>query len=217
MLNGLIRYQEKTELDFHERGIVMKNGTTNGFMNSLLRRARWIIPLTIIGLAPLMLSCYGQFPMTHAVYQMNGNAGKNLGEDRTGHKLVQSVVMWVLVIIPVYPIAMFGDAVILNLIEFWSGDAVNISSTQERDGVQVALKSAASGREVVMTVSRNGKLLTEQHMNKVSPTTFEMRDASGQLTGTMLKTSTGDIQLNDAQGRTIRTLAAKDLAALPRS
>jgi hypothetical protein len=67
-----------------------------------------------------------------------------------------------------------------------------------------------------LTISREGELLTEQHVVKVGADAFEMRDASGRLTGTMLKTPAGDIRLNDAQGRLVRTLAAEDLAALPR-
>jgi len=194
----------------------MKNQTTNGFMSSLKRRARWIVSLALIGLAPMMLSCYGHFPLTHAVYRMNGDVGRSVGNDQTEHKLVQSVVFWVLWIIPVYWVAILADALVLNLIEFWTDDTVNISSVQERNGTRVALQSAAGGHEAVLTVSRNGKLLTEQHMVKVSATAFDMRDASGKLTGMILKTPEGGIQLTDAKGRIIRTLAAEDLAALPR-
>ena len=161
----------------------------------------------LVTMMPLALSCYGRFPLTHAIYRMNGNAGG---------KVVQTVVFWFLVIVPVYSVAMFADAIIMNLVEFWTGDGVEVSSVQERDGVRVALEPATDGREAVLTVSRDGQPLTVQHMVKVSATAFEMRSATGELTGTVLKTADGGIQLGDADGRIIRTLTAADLASFPR-
>jgi hypothetical protein len=168
----------------------------------------------LVAIAPFSLSCYGRFPLTKAVYGMNGRAGRSFGADRTQHKLVQSVVMWVLWIIPVYEVAIFADAFVLNLIEFWTGDTIEVGSVQERDGVQVALEPKAGGHEAVLTISRDGQLLTEQHVVKVSDTVFEMRDPSGNLSGTVQKTASGGIELRDAQGQVVKTLAAEDLAAL---
>ncbi|HBF34764.1 TPA: hypothetical protein DDW35_09390 [Candidatus Sumerlaeota bacterium] len=171
----------------------------------------------LVAMLPLAQGCYGHFPITHAVYNMNGSAGGSIGEDRTQHKLVQSVLFWVLWIIPVYQVSIFADAVVLNLIEFWTGDTVNLSAVQERDGSKVALQSTPNGHEAVLTISSNGKTLTEQHMVKVSATIFEMRDASGNLTGTFEKMPNGNVQLSDAQGKVVRTLTSADMAALPRN
>ena len=144
------------------------------------RRLRRITCLGMLAaMVPLTLSCYGRFPLTHAVYNMNGDAGASLGENRTQHKIVQSVVFWVLWIIPVYEVAIFADAVVLNLIEFWTGDTVDIGSVQESNGTRVALQPSADGREAVLTVTQNGKLLTEQHVTKLNATTFEMRGPFG--------------------------------------
>jgi hypothetical protein len=184
-------------------------------LNKRLRRYACLAAL--VAMTPLALSCYGSFPLTHAVYRMNGSVGNEIGDNRTQHNLVQSVVFWVLVIIPVYHVAMFADVVVLNLIEFWTDDTIDISAAQERDGTRVALQPSADGREAVLTVSREGKLIAEQHVVKINATTFEMRDTSGKLNGTIHKTPEGGIQLADAQGHVIRTLAAEDLAALPRN
>ena len=189
--------------------------STSGGLRKKL--CRYICLGLLIAMAPLALSgCYGRFPLTKAVYRINGNVGDSIGGSGRGGQVVQSLVMWVMIIIPVYKVAMIVDVLVLNLIEFWTGNAIEVSSVQECDGIRVAFQSTADGREALLTVSRNEDLLTVQRVVKVSATAFEMRDASGKLNGMILKTPAGDIQLTDAQGRVIRTLAAADLAALPR-
>jgi len=56
--------------------------------------------------------CYGNFTLTKKLYNWNG---------QVGNKFVNSAVMWVLMIVPVYGIAGFIDFAILNVIQFWTG------------------------------------------------------------------------------------------------
>jgi len=60
----------------------------------------------------LVSGCFGSFTLTRKVYDFN----RSLDE-----KFLQSLVMWAMYIVPVYPFATTIDVVILNLIEFWSG------------------------------------------------------------------------------------------------
>ncbi len=59
-----------------------------------------------------LTGCFGSFGLTKKVY----NANKNVGG-----KFVQTLVMYLFYIIPVYAVASFVDLVLFNLIEFWSG------------------------------------------------------------------------------------------------
>ncbi len=69
--------------------------------------------LLIICLFTFSLSgCYGKFNLTHKLYKWNG---------QVGDKWVNSIVMWVLFIVPVYEVVGFVDFVILNVIEHWTG------------------------------------------------------------------------------------------------
>ena len=63
--------------------------------------------------ATLQTGCYGEFALTNIVYDWNGTVNPN--------KFVKSLVFFGLCIIPVYGVAVFIDAIILNLIEFWTG------------------------------------------------------------------------------------------------
>ena len=71
----------------------------------------------LIGILINATGCFGHFALTRNLYQWNQSIG---GNDLSG-KFVKSLVMYGLMIIPVYPIASFIDTVALNLIEFWSG------------------------------------------------------------------------------------------------
>lgn len=57
--------------------------------------------------------CYGSFELTRSVYQWNGKA--------TDNKWANSIIMWGLLIIPVYEFCAFVDFVVLNTVEFWTG------------------------------------------------------------------------------------------------
>lgn len=57
-------------------------------------------------------SCIGSFSLTNSIYDWNNNLGD---------KYVNALVFAALVIIPAYGVALFIDGIVLNTIEFWSG------------------------------------------------------------------------------------------------
>jgi len=70
-----------------------------------------LICLTISGL--IQTSCMGKFALLKKLYTWN--------EKATGNKFIDNLLFWILNILPVYGFVVFVDAVILNLIEFWTG------------------------------------------------------------------------------------------------
>ncbi|MBI4056544.1 MAG: DUF3332 family protein [Elusimicrobia bacterium] len=67
--------------------------------------------VTLLGFF-LFTGCYGKFALVKKVYHWN-SAVEN--------KYARSAVMWALAIIPVYEFATLADAVVFNVMEFWSG------------------------------------------------------------------------------------------------
>jgi hypothetical protein len=61
----------------------------------------------------ILTGCYGKFQLTKKLYTWNGTIGD---------KWVNSLVTWILIIIPVYEVVGFIDFAILNVIEFWTGE-----------------------------------------------------------------------------------------------
>ena len=57
--------------------------------------------------------CIGSFSLTQKVYSWN--------EKATDSKYVNSAILWVLGILPVYDVTLFVDFVVFNTIEFYSG------------------------------------------------------------------------------------------------
>ncbi|MBL7924861.1 MAG: DUF3332 domain-containing protein [Bacteroidia bacterium] len=106
--------------------------------------------LLTLGLSGMLLQsgCYGSFKLVGKVYEWNGSI-----ED----KFVRSIVFWALIIIPVYEIAAFVDAVILNVIEFWSGS--NPVSMKEGEYEEQVVQFR--GRSYRIEASRNRFTITD--------------------------------------------------------
>jgi len=77
------------------------------------RRRTLLFSLTLLALLAFP-GCFGRFAMTGAVQKFN----LELTTDQWGRELT----FVGLYIIPVYPIATFGDLFVVNSIEFWNGE-----------------------------------------------------------------------------------------------
>jgi len=72
--------------------------------------------------------CFGSFELVQRVYDFN---------ESFDDKFVRSVVFWAFVIVPVYELAALADAVVLNVIEFWSGGRKGKSVQRLPDGTEL--------------------------------------------------------------------------------
>lgn len=73
---------------------------------------RAAISLVLAALLAVNTGCYGSFKLTQKVYKWNGSLGD---------KWVKSIVFWAFNIVPVYEVSAFVDAIVFNLLEFWTG------------------------------------------------------------------------------------------------
>ena len=103
--------------------------------------------------ATIMFSyCIGSFRLTNKIKDWNSSVS---------NKWVNEVIFLAFHIVPVYEIAMFVDALVLNSIEFWSGKsaAVKVGDTK--------VVKNSQGQDVEITAMENGYMLSngEQSMN----------------------------------------------------
>ncbi len=168
-----------------------------------LKVPKMIVVLLLVALSPVMLSCYGNFPLTKALYRTNGNIENTV---------LRQVTFWVFAILPVYDIAIIGDALVFNLIEFWFGEEVDFGGSLPADGV--ALEPTGNPDEAVLTLAREDGTRLRLHALRVSETVGEIRDADGRLLGTARLDDDGSIRLTDSELNVIETVRRGQVAAL---
>ena len=188
-----------------------KATTTQSYLRRNQRRIGWLVMLLA---GPSLVGCYGHFPITRGVYKLNGAVG---GES-VGGKILETLVFWAFVIFPIYGIGMFLDAIVFNLIEFWTGNHIELSQYGDGNGTRAALVPNADGTEVRLTVEKDGKLLLTQRFVKVSPTEFEVRNDKDRVVGRVFNDGNGKLRMTDAKSHTLRVIdagAANPLIAPP--
>jgi len=124
----------------------------------------------------LFSSCLGSFSAFNGLKDWNNGL--------TGSKFVDNLVFWALNIIPVYGLFMFGDVIIFNLIEFWSGSnplAMNEGEEEiqvvEKDGSTFEMKATKNRFQIkVIDGIRKGEKLdlvyspSEKSWSAIKPT-----------------------------------------------
>jgi hypothetical protein len=174
----------------------------------LVRNRKLVVFITLIAMMPLVFcgGCYGPFPLTRKVYEFNGNLETDVG---------QTLVFWAFIIIPVYSVAMLADALVFNLVEFWTGDQIMAANEVTlEDGTMMATVPSEDGFEAVVTFSRGDEVLGRLNLVKVSDDLLEIRSEDGQLLGSAQMAENGMVDLADAAGTILRTVRADELGAL---
>lgn len=108
-----------------------------------MKKTTLVIMSTLLVFTSTLQSCIGSFNLTKKVYEFN----KSVGD-----KWIQELVFIVFCVVPIYEIAVFVDAVILNLIEFWTGS--NPMSMNEGD-IEIQYKKGIDGNNYKLTATKN--------------------------------------------------------------
>ncbi|HUT36700.1 MAG TPA: DUF3332 family protein [Planctomycetota bacterium] len=157
--------------------------------------------------APLLGGCYGTFPMTRAIYKFNG--------DITGSRTVHALMFWLLLGVGVYDVALIGDALLVNVVEFWTGSDFGGGSAKATDGngTTYAFAPSPDGREATLTASHGGKAEARVRFVRTSDTAFEVRDAAGKVTARLVRTPDGGLTLTNPDGLLVTSVPADQVAA----
>lgn len=174
----------------------------NGLTGMVRRHARGIATLLVlVVLSATMVGCYGKFPLTRAVYEFNGDVSEN--------RVMKNLVFWAFVILPVYDIAVLGDAIIFNLVEFWTGEEMDIdTSSIEHDGMTFTMAPTEKSDEAVLTVSKGDEVIATERVVRVSKTRLEVLNQEGELKGALVRDTHGTIRWETPSGMITATSPA---------
>ncbi len=137
--------------------------------------------------------CYGQFALTKKVHAWNGKV--------TDNKFVHSLLFWGMVIVPVYEVVTFVDAVFFNVVEFWTGQNL----LDNPGALQVS--AMADGSMVFATTEHRYRLYP---INDTGVRIF----VDGVYAGRATRTPAGDVAIeNEAAGQTM-VVASQDVLRL---
>lgn len=110
-------------------------------------KKRFKISVLLLAATIMLTSCMGSFSLTSKMYKFNNSLG---------NKWLNELVFVACCIVPVYEVTVFVDAIVLNTIEFWTGEKLLASNTIEKQVVK-----NSEGVNVEITAMENGYNLTD--------------------------------------------------------
>ena len=156
-----------------------------------------VVVLLIASMALMTFGCYGSFGLTKKVYNWNGSLG---------NKWVVELVFLGMNVIPVYSIAGFIDVIILNLIEFWTGNNPLASTVTSDDGTTVTFN--AEKKQVEMTYG--GKTFVLLYENGKAT----VKDANGNVIAYAIAGENGKMNIVDANGKVLSTYSMDEVNSM---
>jgi len=166
--------------------------------------------LAVLCVAVVLSGCLGSFNLTKKVYKFN---------NQVGDKWVNELVFLGFCVLPVYNLATFIDAVVLNTIEFWSGK--NPMAYNKTDNESIALDH--SNKRLVLSSKYSDKVRVDvfDSFKPQSSFVFEkhndcvtVKNTSGEILYKSMTNKDGSISVVDAQGKLIKTCSAEEVNRL---
>ena len=143
--------------------------------------------------------CYGSFELVKKVHKFNGTLG---------NKFVNELGFLVMNIVPVYSVAAFIDAVVLNTIEFWTGKNPSTSSND----VVLPLDATAS---LTLRGADGTVLLTSKTEDGVIQYIFQkgvdgtlVKDVNGKVLARCAMMDNGGMRIYDGNDKLIAECSA---------
>jgi len=116
--------------------------------------------------------------------------------------------------VPVYSIAMLGDAVIFNLVEFWTGATPDSSESMLDDGTHVALAPGATPDEAILTMSHPDGTTQVVRFVRSPDKHITIYEGGTEVVGYVIPEADGSFTIQDAEGKTVNVLTPALLSAL---
>lgn len=134
-----------------------------------MTRRKVILPLVIFFISALSFqSCIGSFSLTNKVLQWNRNVS---------NKFVNELVFFAFWILPVYEVTSIADLLVINSIEFWSGNKPLEANNQviETEHGNYQILASESGYQIT---SPDGNILNFDFNSETQSWSFSNKEGS---------------------------------------
>lgn len=158
----------------------------------------------LIALAALCGSgCFGKFGATNALYDWNVGVSDN--------KWLRWLVFLVLVIVPVYGLFILADALVINTIEFFSGNnPVGGGHVKLENGHTLASTRTSDPNVIRHEHRKDGKLVQVVYVRRVDEDEMQLCDEAGRILARARLLANGAVELYDAHGKRVHTVTRKE-------
>lgn len=158
-----------------------------------LRRAAALA--VILALSQSNLACFGSFNLTRKLWTFNNTVSDS--------KWLKWLLYLAFSIVPVYGIAVFADALVLNSIEFWSGKNP-VTANEVREETRVVegktVHTVMTAQRLRIEISEPGKELQVIEVNATDAGAVA-RDGSGKVISQLASSADGQVVVSDGEGR----------------
>lgn len=164
--------------------------------------------IALVLVAAMLTGCTGSFLLTRKVYEFHR------GMD---DKWMDELAFLVVAFLPVYSIAMLGDAIVFNTIEFWTDTnpvearAEGDIKVVEKDKFKAILEYNADGSVDVASyeAGKPHKAFTLER----SDDCVIMKDVHGKIICTSTKDADGGISIKTAGGKLVKYISPEEVQA----
>ncbi len=168
-----------------------------------LPRRQLLLTLGLLGLG----GCWGSFNLTGRVHDWNGSFRS---------KWVSWLVFLAFIILPVYEITLLVDALVINTIEFFSGNKPVDRRADLGRGQHLVLRGEAGGSTLHVEHYDQDRLVRAFRIERLGDDELRLADADGRVR-LHVHGHRGGARLRDEDGRTIADLRAEAFTAAARA
>ncbi len=129
----------------------MYNKLFNLYILQIMKKKYFSVALVLALIGSIMsTSCIGSFSLTNKLLSWNQSIGD---------KFVNEVVFFAFCIIPVYEVAALADILVLNSIEFWSGNNALAKGTKVIEGQDGRYLVECDGKGYIIKSENDGSIV----------------------------------------------------------
>ena len=141
-------------------------------------------------------SCIGSFGLTNKIFDWNNNMGS---------KWVNEVVFFAFLILPVYEISLIADGLVINSIEFWTGNNPLADNVKHIEG---------ENSDYLVESNENGYKVTDTVTNETVEFTYNKEENSWAVNGITFLTFIDDEHIGVYAGEGQMVTVEKSQAGL---